>query len=280
VRHKHFSMIVMLLLAGFLSADGSADDSARPARQLVLSDRLLIIAHRGASADFPENTLPAFAAGVEAGADLVELDYRHSADGVPVVLHDETLDRTTDARRLFGGEKLPVAARTRADLERLDAGAWFAPRFAGTRLPSLEQALEVIQPGSVTLIERKAGDAQTCVELLRRLGLVERVVVQSFDWDYLRDCRRLAPELALVALGEKELTPARAAEAAELGALGVGWNAKTLTAAEIAMAHARGLRVWSWTVDDPARARELVAAGVDGLITNRPAEIRRLVESP
>jgi glycerophosphoryl diester phosphodiesterase len=272
-------MIVMLLLASFLGADSSAERSPGPARQLVLSDRLLIIAHRGASADFPENTLPAFAAGVDAGADLVELDYRHAADGMPVVLHDETLDRTTDACALLGGEKLPVAARTLADLQRLDAGTWFAPRFAGTRLPTLAQALEVIQSGSVTLIERKAGDAKTCVELLRRLGLIERVVVQAFDWDYLRDCRRLAPELALVALGEKELTPARAAEAADLGALGVGWNAKTLTPAEIALAHERGLRVWSWTVDDPARARELVAAGVNGLITNRPAEIRRIVES-
>jgi glycerophosphoryl diester phosphodiesterase len=241
-------MIVMLLLAGFLGADGSAEDSPPPARQLVLSDRLLIIAHRGASADFPENTLPAFAAGVEAGADLVELDYRHSADGVPVVLHDETLDRTTDARALFGGQKLPVGG-------------------------------DVIQPGSVTLIERNAGDAKTCVELLRRLGLVDRVVVQACDWNYLRDCRKLAPEVALVALGEKELTPARAAEAADSGALGVGWNAKTLTAAEIAAAHARGLRVWTWTVDDPARARALVAARVNGLITNRPAEIRQIVES-
>lgn len=268
-------MIAMLLLAAVVGAEGTTDSGPRPARNLVLSNRRLIIAHRGASADFPENTLPAFVAGAEAGADLVELDYRHSADGLPIVLHDDTLDRTTDARQAFGGEKLPIASWRFDELERLDAGRWFAPHFAGTRLPTLEQSLAAIQPRSVTLIERKAGDAETCIELLRKLGLLETVVVQAFDWSYLRDFHRLAPETPLVALGDKELTAAKLAEAQALGVLGVAWSAKTLTAAEIAAAHERGLKIWCYTVDDPDRARELAAGGIDGVITNRPAEIRR-----
>ncbi len=268
-------MIAMLLLATVLGAEGTAESEPRSARRLVLSDRRLIIAHRGASADFPENTLPAFVAGAEAGADLVELDYRHTADGLPVVLHDDTLDRTTDARAVFGGEKLSVAGKRMAELEQLDAGRWFAPSFAGTRLPTLEQSLAAIQPRSVTLIERKAGDAATCVELLRRLKLLEAVVVQAFDWDYLRDFHRLAPDTPLMALGDKELTEAKLDEAKELGVLGVAWNAKSLSAAEIAAAHQRGLKIWCYTVDDPARARELAAAGINGIITNRPAEIRQ-----
>ena len=268
-------MLLMLFLAAAVGVQADAAEAPNPAKELVRGERLLIIAHRGASAAFPENTLPAFVAGVEAGADLVELDYRHSADGVPVVLHDDALDRTTDARHALGGEKVLLAAQSLATLEPLDAGRWFDARFAGTRLPTLEQSLAAIQPKSVTLIERKAGDAQTCVELLRRLGLLEAVVVQAFDWDYLRDFHRLAPGTPLVALGEKELSAEKLARVQEFGALGVAWSAKSLTAAEIAAAHERGLKIWCWTVDDPARARELVAAGIDGVITNRPAELRQ-----
>ena len=118
-----------------------------------------------------------------------------------MVLHDYTLDRTTDATNRWGGKGLRIADRPLEDLKELEAGLWFNPPQTGVRLPTLAQALEVIQRGSVTLIERKAGDAATCVKLLRERDLVDRVVVQAFDWDYLRDFHRLEPTQVLGALG-------------------------------------------------------------------------------
>ena len=129
---------------------------------------MLIIAHRGNSSVAPENTLPAFESALDAKADLVELDYHHSADGVPVVLHDDMLDRTTNAQELLGKEKLLVVDVPSAEIAKLDAGLWFSDEFNGTKLPTLVESLAAIQAGSTTLIERKAGDAATLVKLLER----------------------------------------------------------------------------------------------------------------
>jgi glycerophosphoryl diester phosphodiesterase len=261
-----FGCVLCLLLAG--CGDAPEDEGVR------LPSRLLI-AHRGFSAKAPENTLPAFRLAVEAGADLVELDYVHSKEGVPVAIHDKTLDRTTNVRR--GAEKVPVATKTMAELRALDAGAWFDARFAGTRLPTVEEALEAIHPGAVPLIERKAGDAATLVALLERKGLLDDVVVQAFDWAFLAACRRLAAELRLCALGSKELTAERLAECVDLGVLAIGWKHRDLTAALVESAHARGLKVWAYTVNDVGRAHELVAMGVDGIITDEVETVGAVV---
>lgn len=258
------------------AADGG---STTPAQRRVAASEVLVIAHRGDSKVAPENTLPAFASAVKARADLIELDYLHSADGVPVVFHDSELDRTTNACRVWRTTEIPLATKTLAELKRLDAGSWFNPRFAGTAVPTLAEALDVIQDGSMTLIERKAGDPRTCVDVLKQKNLVDQVVVQAFDWEFLTGCHRLAPTLVLGALGGKELTGRRLDEVARTGARVVGWQDKYLDAAGIAAIHARGWKAWVWTVDDPQRATELVHAGIDGIITNRPGQMRRVVET-
>ncbi len=248
------------------------------AAKLVTADRALVIAHRGDSKVAPENTLPAFASAVKVGADLVELDYFHSADGVPVVFHDKDLDRTTNAKQVFGRSKIPIASKTLDELRRLDAGLWFGRQFAGTKIPTLDEALDTIQAGSVTLIEHKGGDAATCVELLKRKDILDKVVVQSFDWRYVRDCHHLAPKLTLTALGSKELTAAQLDQIQLTGAQVVGWNEKDIRKADIDAIHRRGLKAWVYTVDDPRRARQLIADGIDGIITNTPAAILKLVK--
>lgn len=274
---RHYPMIglVLFVLATlFGPAILAAEFSS--AANLVNTNRILVIAHRGDNKVAPENTLPAFQSAVDVGCDLVELDYVHTKDGVPLVIHDETLDRTTDARKLWGGRKIPVVSKTLAELAPLDAGSWFSPRFRGTRLPTLDQSLDVIQNGSVTLIERKEGDAKTCVELLRKKGLIDKVVVQAFDWDYLRGVHELAPEITLGALGHDELTDDKIAAVQKTGAAVVGWQQVELTAEGIARLHAAGYRVWAWTVDDLDRAKELAAAGIDGIITDLPAKVKSL----
>ena len=282
LRHPVWVVIFgVLALAVNDSSTHAAEKAKQSAAQAKVSrPGVLVIAHRGDSKVAPENTLPAFASAVKAGADLVELDYLHSADGVPVVIHDSELDRTTNACQVFGGTKIPLASKTLAELGQLDAGSWFDARFKGTPLPRLDESLDTIQNGSMTLIERKQGDAATCVKLLEDKKLLDQVVVQAFDWDYLKDCHALAPGVVLGALGGKELTPEKLDQIAGSGATVVGWQNQHSNAESIRAIHDRGWKAWVWTVDDPKRAVELVQAGADGIITNCPAEIRRALESP
>lgn len=235
--------------------------------------RPALAAHRGHSAVAPENTLPAFRAALALGVEYVELDYRHSADGVPFVFHDDTLARKTNASESACGCSWAPEAYPWHELRELDAGRWFAPEFAGTRIPSLDEALAVILPGATPLVERKSGDAGTLIRLLAARGATEHVVVFAFDTPFLFECRRLAPTLPLAYLGEGDLPAARVDEARRLGALAVAWNQRDLTAEAIARVHAAGLEAWSWTVNDPERARTLVEWGLDVLISDDPPRV-------
>lgn len=270
------------LVASLTSASAQA-----PAERLFLERRPLVIGHRGFPAAAPENTLPSFQLALAARADLTELDYHHTKDGELVVIHDYTLDRTTTATNVWPGKDLKVADRTFAELGPLDAGKWYGSVFAGTRLLRLEEALDAIQKGSVTLIERKAGDAKACVELLRRKSLVNHVVVQAFDWNYLADFHRLEPAQILAGLGpwgsfkgeklsddDKWLSPRWVDEAERIGLKAVVWN-KQVGRDAVAYAHSRGLKVWTYTINDPAVANELLDLGVDGLISDNPAQTWR-----
>ncbi len=197
--------LAMSLCAASCILRATAQNAAAPAVDLVAAHRPLVIGHRGYNVMAPENTLPSFQMGLTAGADLVELDYHHSRDGVPVVMHDFTLDRTTDATNHWHTNAIKIADRTLAEIRTLDAGKWFSPVFAGTKVPTLAEALDMIQPGGVTLVERKGGDPAACVKLLRDKNLVNRVVVQSFDWEYLREFHELEPAQILAAIGPPKL---------------------------------------------------------------------------
>jgi glycerophosphoryl diester phosphodiesterase len=258
------------------SASNVAAAEPTPAQKLIASPRLLVIAHRGNSSAAPENTLPAFASALDAKADLVELDYYPAADGVPVVIHDPALDRTTNAEGIFHRRELRVIDLPLADLQRLDAGFWFDRQFAGAKLPTLAESLDLIQSRSVTLIERKAGDAAALVRLLEHKKLLNQVVVQAFDWKFVAACRKLAPHLALGTLSGKPASDELIREAAATGADVIVWDHKKLEPPHISLIHQLGKKAWVYTVDDPQRAKQLIAAGIDGIITNKPGEIRTL----
>lgn len=264
-----------------------AAEPLAPAEKLLSLQRPLVIAHRGYSHSAPENTLPSFKLAKAAGADLVELDYHHTKDGELIVIHDGELDRTTDAVARWGGKDIRVASKTLTELRTLDAGQWFDAKYAGTRLPTLVEALDFIQAGNVTLIERKAGDAATCVKLLRDRQLLNHVVVQSFDWVYLKNFHQQEPRQILGALGppgarggkkledaEKILNQDWVDEVRRTGARVVVWN-RQITRESVAYAHQQGMKVWVYTIDDPALARALRELGADGIISNDPSVIQR-----
>lgn len=272
--HSCYSWFAPVLLVTLPFSVTAAEPTL--AQKLVLSNRALVIAHRGNSCDCPENTLPAFQSAMDAKADLVELDYHHSADDVPVVIHDEMLDRTTDSRQVLGGAELLIGKTTLQDLLRLDAGVWFDDKFAKTRLPTLAESLDLIQAGSTALIERKAGDAKTLIRLLEEKKLTEQVVVQSFDWQFVAECRRLSPRLALATLSGKPASEQQIRAAAATGADLIVWNHEKIGRQQIDLIHSLGKRAWVYTVDDPKRAKDFLAAGIDGIITNQPAEMIRI----
>lgn len=243
--------------------------------------RPLVFAHRGGAGLAPENTLAAVANGLALGADGVECDVHLSRDGVPVVIHDATLDRTT-------GDTGPVRDRTAAELARVDAGYWFGEadgypwRGRGVGVPSLEALLDQHR-GARVIIELKLGGAalgRAVADVVRRTGAVDRVCVGSFHAETVAAVRAAAPEIVTSgAQHEVRWTlvrswvrwPARRATAYR--AFQVPERAgrlRVVTPAFVRQAHREGCTVQVWVVDDPADARRLLSWGVDGLVSDRP----------
>ena len=268
----------------------SSSGTEKPAMKLLSFHRPLVIGHRGFCSRAPENTLESFRLAMEAGADLVELDYHHSQDNQPIVIHDHVFDRTTDARTIWHRKKIPVASKTAAEIKTLDAGRWFSHQFTGTTVPLLSEALDLIQKGSVCLIERKSGDSSACVRLLRDKGLVNHVVVQSFDWKYLRSFHEQEPSQILGALGpatllangrkpvgiSRRLNQRWLEQAQKTGARIIVWSYR-VSRESVRQAHQRGFKVWNYTINDARTARRLLDIGVDGIITNDTKLIKGIV---
>ena len=236
--------------------------------------RITVIAHRGASADAPENTLPAVDQAADV-ADFVEVDVQMTRDRQLVVIHDTTLRRTTDVRTRFP-HRAPwsVGDFTLAELRTLDAGSWFDARYAGALVPTLQEVLDVLRGRAGLLLEAKApalypGMAEAVAgEIDRSDADATRVVVQSFDWDFMRRLNRLAPDVPTGLLGGRALRR-RLAEPSTWAAQ-VNRNHLRVTAAFVELVHSYGMLTWPYTVDDPRRMRSLIELGVDGIITNRP----------
>ena len=230
----------------------------------------LIVAHRGDSTKAPENTAAAIRSAVAAGADWIEFDTRETRDGALLLFHDGDLKR-------FTGQKTPFESLGFQEARKLDVGSWFDDQktFASERPPTLEEAIRFcLEGGRTPLIERKTGTPEAHLKVIRDLKAENRVVVQAFDWKFLAEFRRLAPEIPIGALGDKEADAKKLAELAALKPDWIGWNQKYLSEPEIAKFHALGAKVAVWTVNDLARLRDFAAWGVDALITDRPGEAR------
>ena len=235
----------------------------------------MVVAHRGDSRNHPENTLPAFRAATALGVPMQEFDVQVTADGALICLHDETLDRTTDSAHVLGPGAL-LAQATLAEVQRLDAGAWKGERHRGARVPTLEQAL-VAMDGTIPMIEHKAGRAREHVAELRRLGAMDTVLLQSFDWAFVAEAAELAPELALALLGPTAAQPVLGAAvvdaARRLNAGMIHWSAAEVGAAAVRMVHDAGLLLCTYTSDDELAWCGGARLGFDAMCTNDPGRM-------
>ena len=229
---------------------------------------LFVYAHRGASAEAPENTLAAFRRALDAGADGIEMDVHLASDGVPIVIHDDTLERTTDGSGA-------VAAHRAAQLQTLDAGSWFGPHFAGEPLPTLEEALRLLAGRlRINLEVKESRSGLAVLDLLRAFPTAD-VVISSFDHALLTALRRTAPDLPLAVLLEAGNWRHALARAAALRACAFHPHANLVSRPLLAACRRLQLPVFAWTVDDAKRARALARAGVAGVFSNDPAGLRR-----
>lgn len=240
-----------------------------------------LIAHRGASHDAPENTLASVMLGWDQGADAVEVDVHQSRDGHIMVIHDGHTRRTARLNRR-------VRAQTLAELRALDAGRWKHRRWAGEKIPALAEVMDTIPDGKRLFIEIKCGPESLpeFVETVQRSGRKPAQVVPiGFHFATMKLVKWALPDCEVCWVqafrrgwhgrwrptAEKLIEHARAAG---LDGLDLGANGP-VNAAFVEKVHAAGLKLYIWTVDSPARARRLIAAGVDGITTNRPAWLRK-----
>lgn len=224
-----------------------------------------VCAHRGGAGRAPENTLAACRQALDSGVRWVEVDVRRTADGVPVLIHDDTVDRTTDGRGAVGELSF-------AQLRQLDAGGWFADPYRGEPVPSLEELLALVAryPDAGAYLEVKEGGeggrrlAEQVVELADRFGLAGRVRLASFEAEPLLRAAELRPPLVRVAL-QDAFDPADPLEfVRSRGAQVWGPHHRAVTQDRVALLHGQGVGVYAWTVNDPADALRLWEAGLGG----------------
>jgi glycerophosphoryl diester phosphodiesterase len=240
-------------------------------------NRPLIFAHRGASRVAPENTLPAFEAAIRLGADGVELDVQYSSDGKLVVIHNPTLEATTNGTGR-------VTAHTFDELRGLDAGSHFGPEFAGTRIPTLDEVLELLKGKLLVNVELKALELASdlgaaVVAVVRAHAMVDQVVISSFNPFALRRAKLAGPEIECALLLAPDL-PAwmRWAATRRYSHADTLHPEHTMVdAAYMARARKLRMRVCPWTVNDEADMRRLIALGVDAIITDVPDVLAGLV---
>ena len=235
----------------------------------------MVIAHRGASSYAPENTFAAFDLALRMGARHIELDVEATADGHIVVIHDDSVERTTDGSGL-------VTAQTLKTLQSLDAGSWFGQAFAGERIPLFDEVLRRYK-GRVHIHTEIKGRSthlsHRTVDLVREHGMTDQVTVTSFQKARLQEVRAYAPQLAAGWL-LPEISDAVIAQARDLGLRQLCPRATTVTAELVSRLHAEGFVVRAWGVETEALMRQVVRAGADGMTVNFPDKLIAYLSAP
>ena len=260
--------LVLIVVAGYPLWMLSRPDAARA--------RVQVLAHRGASAYAPENTLSAFRLAIEQRADWLELDVQQTRDGKLVVFHDLRMERTTNGNG-------PLRELTLDQVQQLDAGSWYGPRFAGERVPTFEEVLALAKEQNVRIFPEVKdprlypGIEERVASAISAYGYEDQTIIQSFDMTSLERLRQANPRLKLAAL-YTATSPLRGDPPPGVSVIGPPWELVTLDPSLVRDAHASGRQVVVWSVEGRAAVRPLLDARVDGIITSRPDVVRAMLE--
>lgn len=238
---------------------------------MTLDGYTLVFGHRGASAYAPMNTIPAYVLAADQGADGIELDVHRSKDGHAVIVHDFTVDHTTN-----GSGR--VDAMTLAELKALDAGSWFGEQFVGTRIPTLDEVFEAVGQRVYVNVEIKSESAETdgveqvVADVIAKYNMQARVIVSSFNPLTLKRFRDIMPEVPIGFLYSNDMPIDTQALMKQLDLKHEARHPhhEMIDTAYMEWVKREGYRVNTWTVNDPARAVVLRDLGVDAIITDKP----------
>ena len=244
-------------------------------------DNFTIIAHRGASAYFPENTMVSFEGAIALGADMVELDVQLTSDGKVVVFHDEKISRCTNGRGR-------IADYTLVELEKLDAGSWFDKKYAGVCVPTLVEVLKLCKNKIAVNIEVKTeavtdaisgGIEEKCLRIVDKIAMREHVVFSSFDPHAVQHLKQIDSQMPAAVLFEKKYYGSQLPSEiiASLGADAINCSQRELSKKWLADLKHHGIPVNVYTVNDEKSMRRLLALGIDGIFTNCPDVLKNVL---
>lgn len=272
--------LLILMVLGIETVTGDSMPEAGPVKPILRSGRfpVLVIAHRGFSGIAPENTLAAFKKAIEVGADMIELDIRLSREGVAVVIHDESLERTTDGKgRVIDG--------TLDELKRWDAGSKFHSSFSGERIPTLQEVLQLAYGRVMVNIELKKGNygrwtildlAERALWEVDRAGMVDRVIFSSFDPVALEGVLKKNPAIPVAYLYNRPWSfPRGVTEGRPFPILNC--RKSVLTPENISRAHQEGIGIGVYTLNTEEEMEKFIGMKVDAIITDHPDRLIKIL---
>ena len=277
---QHFIKATLAILIVVSSYYANAADKVSP-KEFQIPD-LQVVAHRGFSHNYPENTVAALLGAIQAKAEGCEFDIYISRDGVVFGLHDNTFNRTTNVKaEIVDGKPEPVKINDLSfeEIRQLDAGSWKNAKFAGEKIPTLDEMLASLKDSKCwPVIEiKQAGFEQKVIDAVKKAKMEDRTVIIAFSKDVVKTVRKLAPTIPVAWLwGEKweksdeELVEFLVAAANEVDTNLLDLAHTHMNANVVKGLNDAGITVWSWTIDDPARMTELREAGIVSITTNRP----------
>jgi glycerophosphoryl diester phosphodiesterase len=247
--------------------------------------KISIIAHRGASGNAPENTLAAFKLALENHVDFIEIDVHLSKDSVPVVIHDNTLNRTTNGKGLVFEHELK-------QLKKLDAGSWFSKTHQGEKIPTLEEVINLTKGKCKLLIEIKHGSnrypniEELTLQIIHKLQVQNQCIIQSFDEDVIANLKKLKCSVEVHKLIEGDfpvklyniyssINHKTKKGKASIGAINP--NQSSVNQKFIKNIHKQKKKTFIWTVNDQKDMMRMIKMGVDGIITNYPEKLKKLI---
>ena len=292
----HYTLIASSLVAALFFFQCQPKDSKVTQKQIDMQphvaslpqsltdngDELWVIAHRGVSGTYPENTLSAFQAAIDLGAEMVELDVSISKDGIPVVVHDKTVDRTTD----FEGY---VQSFTLEELKKMEVGAWFSEEFRGEEFPTLRESLELMKDEIAVNIEIKTeavsdeiedGIVDKALQIVKELDMSSSVVFSSFDYRVMEQLNALDSQMPKALLYEAsqsaDLLPSELVQKYQVDVFNCSY--RQLSEEWIKDLQSHQIPYLVYTVNESELMEELIERGVSGIFTDFPEELMRIVE--